>query len=400
MTLQADSLNMMGLGESYVSLIDALSAIRELSEVSLNAVTEEELLQLALSSLARYQDLEHGALFLIDGELLRCTATIELAEQFHPFPFSIKTNFPDSIEYPLGEGLIGIAGQTRQLQLCADCGNDERYLPLAGKQLFCDSGSLIAAPLAINEDLLGVLVISHPMRDFFDTWQGYFLTLFANCLGRFIHTHRLLHNLEQVVQARTQELEQALKESEDLRNRYQRLSITDDLTGLHNRRYFFAEGESMLARAVGYALPLGLLLVDVDHFKRINDRWGHVVGDRVLKLIAGVLRDQARSGDLIARLGGEEFVMMLPNTGPVGTDLMAKGIQERIGRLDLGGEMGALILTVSIGMTSLDCKTSDTPADTMQLLYKQADEAMYLCKAQGRNRRLFYSSEIASEQQG
>ena len=153
----------------------------------------------------------------------------------------------------------------------------------------------------------------------------------------------------------------------------------------------------MLSRALRYELPISLLLMDVDFFKRINDRWGHAVGDRVLRMISGVLRETIRTGDLIARLGGEEFVLLLPNTGPVGADLLAKRIQERIGLLDLGGEMQDFALTVSIGMTSLESGLKDDIAGALYLLYKQADTAMYLCKRQGRNRRLFYTAEMGPE---
>lgn len=387
----------LGLGDSYISLVDSLSAIRQLSEINLERISESGLLEEALNALVGHQDLERCSIFLLEDNQLVCAAGCGIGEQLHSHQSFVSTDFRGSKTFAIGEGLMGIACKTGKVQQSVDCSNDERIKPFRNTKLFWDGGSLISVPLKSSEQVLGALNVSHPTADFFETWHQHFLMLFSNCLGRFLHVHRLLHELENVVRDRTVELEQALTESEDLRQRYQRLSTTDELTGLHNRRYFFVEGESMLSRALRYELPISLLLMDVDFFKRINDRWGHAVGDRVLRMISGVLRETIRTGDLIARLGGEEFVLLLPNTGPVGADLLAKRIQERIGLLDLGGEMQELALTVSIGMTSLESSAKEDLTGALYLLYKQADTAMYLCKRQGRNRRLFYAREMDTD---
>ena len=387
----------MDLGSSYIALIDALSAIREISEIELSNITEKRLVERVLVALVKHQDLENCSLFLVEESELVCVAGTALSEQLQATPPKIRTKFSDSMRFAIGEGLLGIACKTGTIQYCIDCSTDERFKPLKNLDLFIDIGSLISVPVRIGDSVQGVLNISHPERAFFETWHEHFLSLFVNCLGHSLHSHRLLHNMEVLVSDRTLELEQALSESEDLRQRYQRLSTTDELTGLNNRRYFFAEGESMLARAARYELPLSMLLMDVDYFKRINDNWGHATGDRVLRMIADVLVEQIRSGDLVARLGGEEFVLLLPNTGPVGADLMAKRVQERIGRLDLGGRMQELVITVSVGMTSFVTDNGESLANSLYHLYRQADTAMYVCKEQGRNRRLFYTPEMEVE---
>jgi len=380
-----------GLGESFVGLIDALSAIRELSDIDLEKATRKQLLKSALEALVRHQDLENCSLFLLQGDRLVCAAGTDMGHLLASLEQSVTTSLEHTMTFAIGEGVMGMAAKTGQLRYCSDCSEDEYFRSFPDQDIFLREGSLISVPISIGERMLGVLNISHSSPGFFEPWHQHFLILFANCLGRFYHTHRLLHDLDGIVRERASELEQALMESEDLRQRYQRLSTTDDLTGLHNRRYFFAEGESMLARAMRYQLPVSLLLLDVDYFKRINDRWGHSVGDRVLKMIAGILREQIRTGDLVARMGGEEFVILLPNTGAVGADLMARRIQERIGHSDLGGEMEGVALTVSIGMTSLQDEASDKLGQTLNQLYRQADIAMYRCKRDGRNRRLFYT---------
>ncbi|HEB97477.1 MAG TPA: GGDEF domain-containing protein [Sedimenticola thiotaurini] len=382
-----------GFSEGFVGLVDALSAIRELSDIDLDKVSQQQLLQAALEILVRHQDLENCSLFLLQNDRLVCAAGTDAAAQLGPSGRPVGTGLDRSVTFVVGEGVMGLAARSGELQYCRDCRHDEYFRLLPEERRAEQEGSLMSVPVKIGDRVLGVLNVSHSSVDFFEPWHGHFLSLFANCLGRFYHTHRLLHDLDSMVRERASELEQALIESEDLRHRYQRLSTTDELTGLHNRRYFFAEGESMLARSSRYRLPVSLLLLDVDYFKRINDRWGHSVGDRVLRVIAGVLREEVRSGDLVARLGGEEFVMLLPNTGPVGADLMAKRIQERIGHSDLGGEMKEVALTVSIGMTTLSESGfgDDGPAADLNHLYRQADIAMYRCKREGRNRRMFYT---------
>ena len=386
------------LGESFTGLIDALSAIRELSDIDLEKVTRRQLLKLALEALVRHQDLENCSLFLLQDDRLVCAAGTDGGRFLASLERPVTTSLEHTMTFAIGEGVVGMVAKTGQLRYCPDCREDEYFPNFPEEGVFLREGSLISVPVSIGQRILGVLNVSHSSPHFFEPWHQHFLTLFANCLGRFYHTHRLLHDLDGMVRERASELEQALIESEDLRQRYQRLSTTDDLTGLHNRRYFFAEGESVLARAMRYQLPVSLLLLDVDYFKRINDRWGHTVGDRVLRMIAGILREQIRTGDLVARMGGEEFVILLPNTGAVGADLMAKRIQEQIGLSDLGGEMKEVALTVSIGMTSLQDEASDKLGQLLNRLYRQADIAMYRCKRDGRNRRLFYTPGMDLEE--
>ncbi|MCB1758172.1 MAG: sensor domain-containing diguanylate cyclase [Gammaproteobacteria bacterium] len=384
----------VSLAASYLSLVDALSAVHQLSEFDLEGITEIELLQKALMSLVKHQDLENCSIFLLQDNQLVCVALAKHTGESRLQPVVLKTDQLGEIRVSVDEGVVGAAFTTASIQHCSDCMSDERFRPFVDSGLFGEVGSFISVPLKSGDAVLGVINVVHSSTDFFEYWHQHFLALFGNCLGRFLNNHRLLHNLERMVTQRTLELEDALTESEDLRQRYQRLSTTDDLTNLHNRRYFFIEGESMLARATRDKAPVSMLLIDIDHFKQINDTWGHTTGDRVLRLIADALRSQARAGDLIARLGGEEFVLLLPNTGPVGADLMAKRVQESIAGLDLGGIMTGYALTASIGMTSMQNYSSDDLTDKLQQLYKMADCAMYSCKSEGRDRRMFYSPNM------
>ena len=375
------------------SLVDALSAIRVLSRMPMEGVPEKQLLAQALEALMAHQDLEHCSVFLLDGDVLQCV----VGGGGNAFSRRENKEFSDDVEsmqFSMGEGIMGLACQTGQIQYCRNCKTDTRFRPFEKKALFYGDGSVLSMPIASDDKVLGVLNVSHHLPEFFETWHQHFLVLFANSLGRLLHLHRLINQLGDEVASRTQALEQALEESEMLRNRYQQLSIKDELTKLYNRRYFFAEGESLLARAVRYELPLSLVLIDVDHFKRVNDTWGHAVGDQVLCRIAETLLREARAGDLVARLGGEEFVLVLPNTAGDGLEMMASRIQEQIINLGFQVNNERVDLTVSIGMTSLNGQDNSKLRDLLDVLYHEADCAMYQCKLEGRNRRLFYSQEM------
>ena len=279
------------LADSYLSLVDALSAIHQLSELDLEGIPESVLLQQSLSALVKHQDLENCSLFLLRDERLVCAAATQKPGLLQATSGDDRDrNDLEGVSFPLGEGIIGAAFTTGTIQHCSDCISDERFRVLRDAGLFPEAGSFISIPVKSGESVLGVLNVVHLIPGFFEYWHQHFLTLYGNCMGRFLHNHRLLHNLEEMITQRTVELEHALTESEDLRQRYQRLSTTDDLTGLHNRRYFFIEGEAMLARALRDKTAISLLLVDIDYFKRINDTWGHAIGDRVLRLIADALR--------------------------------------------------------------------------------------------------------------
>ena len=150
----------------------------------------------------------------------------------------------------------------------------------------------------------------------------------------------------------------------------------------------------MLSRAIRYETTFSLLLVDVDHFKRVNDTWGHALGDQVLRHIANIFMEEARSGDLVARLGGEEFVLALPNTAGEGLEQMASRTRQRIS--ESGFQLGdqQIELTVSVGMTSLNGRDSSELLTLLERLYHEADCAMYQCKLKGRNRVLHYVPEM------
>jgi diguanylate cyclase (GGDEF)-like protein len=160
------------------------------------------------------------------------------------------------------------------------------------------------------------------------------------------------------------------------------ISVRDSLTGLVNHREFYRHLHQELLRSRRYGHPLALLMVDLDHFKDVNDLFGHPAGDRVLRVVARVLRRQLRTSDLVGRYGGEEFSIILPETRGIKAFELADRIRQALAReaFDLG-EDHQVRLTVSIGMA-----TFPTDAEQVENLVKVADDALYAVKKAGRNR--------------
>jgi two-component system cell cycle response regulator len=170
-----------------------------------------------------------------------------------------------------------------------------------------------------------------------------------------------------------------------LRRRYQRaqrFSLTDPLTRLFNRRMGMMALEQEVARMARAPRPLSLLMCDLDHFKKLNDSLGHAAGDRALRAAADVLQKTVRKGDVVCRYGGEEFLVVLPDTHPDDATVLATRL---FTAMQARGEDLDLPLTVSIGLTSY------RPGDTGERMLARADHALYASKDMGRNR---FSADI------
>lgn len=177
----------------------------------------------------------------------------------------------------------------------------------------------------------------------------------------------LNRELERRVSQRTSELE--------------RLATTDGLTDTHNRRFLMARAEIEIALALRNGHAVSLVMFDIDHFKHVNDSHGHNVGDRVLVALCQAVKQDMRLGDTFARIGGEEFVMLLPHTDAEQASQVAERLRLMLEALEIkAGRALLLHITASFGVASLSPRN-----DTVEALYTAADAALYQAKAAGRN---------------
>lgn len=161
------------------------------------------------------------------------------------------------------------------------------------------------------------------------------------------------------------------------------LGSTDMLTGLHNRRSIMEQLEKEVARSRRDGQPLSVVLLDLDHFKRINDTWGHPTGDRVLQRSARVLRESLRQHDSVGRYGGEEFMLLLPGTTLEGARILLERCREQVADSIVDADTGESVrLSASFGLACTDGLPDVEAEDLIRL----ADEALYRAKAAGRNR--------------
>jgi len=158
-----------------------------------------------------------------------------------------------------------------------------------------------------------------------------------------------------------------------------RMTIVDGLTGVHNKRYFLEFLDREMSRCVRYGRPLALVMFDIDHFKRVNDEYGHLTGDHVLKELARRLAARIRREELLARYGGEEFAAVLPETGRDGALEFGEQIRQIVAREPFEFEGDKLVVTISVGVAVVD-----GPMDITTFI-KAADENLYRAKRAGRN---------------
>ncbi|WP_404374561.1 diguanylate cyclase [Vreelandella aquamarina] len=181
--------------------------------------------------------------------------------------------------------------------------------------------------------------------------------------------------------ARNQQLLEEINHRKTLEKQLRRVAERDALTSLNNRGHFMKLADELLQCSQAKQLPFSLFMIDVDHFKHINDTWGHSSGDWVLAKVAEVCTQSLRPTDVIGRFGGEEFVVALPNTHLNDAQIIAERLKRKVAEQPLKEEMGSLRLSVTIGVAA-----TNTKEDDLESLISRADQVLYVGKRSGRNR--------------
>jgi diguanylate cyclase (GGDEF)-like protein len=248
-----------------------------------------------------------------------------------------------------GEGFIGWVVMNSEPSFTNGPASDPRFVHREGQKW--TPSAVMAVPLLCGKECIGVLSASRR--------------------NDVPYTRLDLDLLRLVVQLSVPHLEIA---------RLTRLNESDPLTLLHNRRYLQERLPAEMQRSVRSGRPLAIAMIDIDHFKRVNDRHGHDVGDEVLCEVADRLRRVSRSSDVVARWGGEEFLALFPETNLRQGRIIAERIRRAIGLTSFQTSVGVLTLSVSVGLCTM------VRGDDELALIQRVDQAMYTAKRQGRDR--------------
>lgn len=312
-----------------------------LAKLLITTLNPKELLKSALDKVLELTDSKLGVIYLMN----------EQTEVLVPF----VTHGIDVVTLPelkLGEGIAGFAAQERHSVLLEHI-PEKCYIRVDLGFAGALPNEVAAFPLMYKEKVLGVMLIGT-----FGQYQAEEQPLIEYLANQIAIT-----------------LDNALTHE-----KVERLSIADGLTGLYNRRFLSERLEEEYSKAVRYATPLSLLVMDVDFFKRVNDDFGHQVGDNALIVVARVLQQSVRESDLVGRYGGEEFVVLLPHTNLDQALNVAEKIRIAVSESPVEG-MGERHLTISIGAAGFP----DISAKKVEDLVRKADEALYRAKEGGRN---------------
>ncbi len=361
------------INSRFIKLLSSMSALRALSGFEVRYRNEDEIIADSLNVLLDYHELDYVAIFMYEeGTLKQVASQCWNNDAKHP---PSKYN--------------GLCDRHQALLIQVEStGKVQQINQIPGEEF---SGSASAIPIHSSDTLMGVFLACHPADEFFSVTNERNLVIYCNFLGQLIMNNRLLHSMDEMVSERTRQLQMALDEASELKRRYEELSIIDELTQLHNRRFFFPETLAGLAQAIRYKKPFSLLVMDLDHFKIINDRYGHTMGDDVLRGIAATFKAEIRDVDILARFGGEEFVLALPETDERGAMIMAERIRKKIKALRWQAEGREISITLTIGITEFENCSSQDHIAALDELIQQADQALYHGKGNGRDQFNTYS---------
>ena len=257
---------------------------------------------------------------------------------------------------PLANSMLGWIVETRQPLFFADLNQRTQKLPVFPNGLLkTDFSSFLGVPLQSHDSCLGVFTIAMRAPGTITQQQHNTLSIIANQVAVNIANANLHQTMET-------------------------MATTDGLTGLTNHRTFQEKADREFDRALRYPEPISIILFDIDHFKKINDTYGHPVGDAVLRKIATLLKETVRTVDIAARYGGEEFIALLINTDIKGASLMAERIRSNIEKSRFVVDGQRIPVTVSVGYAVF-------PDDAREKsgLIEKADQALYAAKNGGRN---------------
>lgn len=346
------------LSEARVS--HALYKVSEILNASLNI---EEVLDATMDCISKIVEADFTALALYDEQtgvstILRAVG-VERREDIEGKTFRAE------------ESLVGWVTSPERYLFYPDFRTRKIQKPIFGKNISAvkNIGTFFCYPLVSGSEFLGSLTLTFEEDHALPEYERNALTTLARMAATSI-SNAYLHD------------------------RVARMATTDGLTGLYNHRYFQERLSERIEEARRHPTRHSLVLVDIDHFKKVNDTYGHPVGDEVLKRLAILLKESVRTIDLAARYGGEEFVLLLANTDRKGALQLAERVRKEAKKLKFETDEAEFSITLSMGVA-----TFPDDARTKESLIENADEALYYAKEHGRNKVVAYH-DIKEESTG
>jgi two-component system cell cycle response regulator len=264
--------------------------------------------------------------------------------------YGLRTERMHSLSFRVGEGVAGWVVERGESALINDVSADPRFVALPENQT--PIASMLCVPLLARGERVGVVTATSDRPNTFDPSQLELVRFIATTIALDVENVRL-----------------------------HRVAVTDPLTGAYNREFLLARLPQEIEAAVDRDHPLSVAMVDVDHFKAVNDQYGHSIGDQVLAEIARRLRGAIRAGDLLVRYGGEEFLAVLPKADAGRAWEVGERMRQRVCERSFSvGDDVALILRISVGIAQW------RSGEKMPHLIERADIALYGAKDRGRNR--------------
>lgn len=327
--------------------VGELQILFELSRTIASTLDLEEVLHRVTSEVPGKLDVQKFSVMLLNaaGEL----------EVLNAHPANVGS---EGLTFAVGEGVCGHAARQRRRHYAPDLENEPLF-KVKGEKV---RGSLLSVPMVRGEELLGVLNFERSAPNAFPPADQDFFVAVADQIALAVQNARLHeHTLE--------------------------LSVTDPLTGVPNRRYLYQQLESELARASRFDSPLSMVMVDIDHFKLLNDTAGHSAGDDVLRKVAQLMKHNLRKVDTLARYGGEEFIVLLPQIDRTEAAEVAEKLRRAIAEsgIEQGRTQPLGKVTISVGVATMPRDANDDVK-----LIDSADAALYASKRGGRNKVTSY----------
>jgi diguanylate cyclase (GGDEF)-like protein len=332
-----------------------VSVFLEIAKTVGSAMGAEEIFSIILDKSTQYVQAEQGSIMLLDED--RRELSIKAMK-------GLNKKVVELLKIHPGEGISGQVLMSGNPLMVTDIDTDQRITQERRPRY--KTKSFISVPLKLDGRTIGVLNVADKMSgEIFSKEDLQLLVSIGAYASVAIERSRFNQQIEEL----------------------KKISITDFLTGLLNRRYFQERMSEEIERSRRHHLPLSLIMIDVDDFKRVNDSLGYLIGDEVLKATARCIRNSIRTIDVAARYGGEEFTVILPQTSKADAQIIAERICAEVYRLDLPFIKSdqKLALSVSLGLA-----TYLEDAETLEDLIRNADIALHAAKAQGKNRVVVY----------